>query len=108
MPATHRVFGEAQTINSANFIIIVALDKIHKLNNPPSVDIFIGMFGNLKCYMRLLIDLTEELQNLHVGQSYDLYWTRNTICPTEEDYLEMIEKSKYHTSQRKFWLRRVY
>lgn len=49
-----------------------------------------------------MINNLEEMQDLHIGQSYDLYWTRNTICPTEEEYLEMVEKSKYLLRLRKF------
>jgi geranylgeranyl pyrophosphate synthase len=34
------------------------------------------------------------MKNLHIGQSYDLYWTRSMECPSEEEYLEMVDKSK--------------
>ncbi|PQE07883.1 geranylgeranyl pyrophosphate synthase protein [Rutstroemia sp. NJR-2017a WRK4] len=77
MPATHTVFGTPQTINSANFVIIQALDEVYKLDSPNSVSIFI-----------------EEMKNLHIGQSYDLYWTRSMECPSEEEYLEMVDNSK--------------
>jgi len=35
-----------------------------------------------------------ELLELHLGQAYDLYWTRHAACPSEEEYLEMTAKSK--------------
>lgn len=33
----------------------------------------------------------DEVQQLHVGQSYDLYWTHNTLCPTITEYLKMVD-----------------
>lgn len=34
----------------------------------------------------------EELLTLHIGQGMDIYWRDNVICPTEEQYLSMVEK----------------
>ncbi|KAL4863209.1 hypothetical protein BDV12DRAFT_206695 [Aspergillus spectabilis] len=34
----------------------------------------------------------EEMRNLFIGQSFDLYWTRQSECPSEEEYLEMIKQ----------------
>jgi hypothetical protein len=36
----------------------------------------------------------EELQELYVGQSHDLAWTCNLTCPTEEEYLAMVDGSE--------------
>jgi hypothetical protein len=38
--------------------------------------------------------LLEQLHDLHIGQSHDLHWTRHASCPTEEEYLDMVAKSK--------------
>ena len=73
MPVTHSIFGTAQTINSANYVYICALQELKKLNNPKASDIY-----------------TEELINLHRGQGMDLFWRDTLTCPTEEDYLEMV------------------
>jgi geranylgeranyl pyrophosphate synthase len=35
----------------------------------------------------------EEIESLHIGQGYDLYWTRHASCPTQEEYLEMVSRS---------------
>lgn len=40
----------------------------------------------------------EELRNLFVGQSFDLHWTRQGDCPSEEEYLEMVNQSMSHKS----------
>ncbi|KAI6777686.1 isoprenoid synthase domain-containing protein [Emericellopsis cladophorae] len=74
-PAAHTVFGAPQTINSASFAILEAVSKAKQTGLPNAVDITL-----------------EQLRNLHVGQSYDLYWTRHAICPSEEEYLEMVSK----------------
>lgn len=34
----------------------------------------------------------EEMRNLFIGQSFDLYWTRFGECPSQE-YLEMVNQS---------------
>ncbi|KAJ6104679.1 isoprenoid synthase domain-containing protein [Penicillium sp. IBT 18751x] len=74
-PATHTVFGPASTINCANYMLIDVMDEVRQLENP-------------QC-MTILID---ELRNLFVGQSFDLHWTRQSECPSEEEYLEMVSQ----------------
>ena len=34
---------------------------------------------------------TNELLSLHRGQGMDLYWRDTLTCPTEDDYLEMVQ-----------------
>ncbi|GLB12133.1 terpene cyclase [Aspergillus tubingensis] len=74
-PATHTVFGQALTINSANFVLIQAMDQVRLLEDSRCVDIFV-----------------EEMRNLFIGQSFDLYWTRQGECPSEDEYREMIRQ----------------
>ncbi|KAF3384475.1 Geranylgeranyl pyrophosphate synthase atmG [Penicillium rolfsii] len=72
-PVAHSLFGIAQTINSANNAYFEAQNELHKLNDPRAVQIF-----------------TEELLRLHRGQGMDLYWRDSLICPSEEEYLDMV------------------
>lgn len=37
----------------------------------------------------------EEMRNLFIGQSFDLYWTRFGECPSQEEYLEMVNQSTF-------------
>ena len=37
--------------------------------------------------------LAAELLNLHRGQGMDLFWRENLICPTEPEYIEMVNNS---------------
>ncbi|THC95565.1 hypothetical protein EYZ11_004937 [Aspergillus tanneri] len=78
MPATHVIYGSAQTMNSAYFLCMDALQKIYSLS-PEAVPIYI-----------------EELQRLHLGQAQELYWTYHTIVPSEVDHIRMIDGSSYH------------
>ncbi|KAJ9364273.1 geranylgeranyl pyrophosphate synthase [Paecilomyces variotii] len=74
-PATHVIFGAGQTINSANFLLLQAADQVRQLDNQRCWDIFM-----------------EETQNLFIGQSFDLYWTRHGKCPSQDEYLAMISQ----------------
>ncbi len=35
----------------------------------------------------------DEMRSLYTGQSLDLYWTYNLICPSIPEYLKMVDKS---------------
>lgn len=72
-PVAHKVFGVAQTINSANYIYFTALQELLKLGNADVIPTF-----------------ADELVNLHRGQGMDLFWRDTLTCPSEEDYLEMV------------------
>src|SRR6188768_1915933 len=37
--------------------------------------------------------LTDELLNLHRGQGLDLFWRDSLQCPTEEEYVDMVNGS---------------
>ncbi|KAF7586323.1 hypothetical protein BBP40_009070 [Aspergillus hancockii] len=74
-PAAHSIFGPGQTINSANFLLVQAMDQVRQLDNPQCMAVFV-----------------EEMRNLFIGQSFDLYWTRQGECPSQDEYLEMISQ----------------
>ncbi|KAI7978649.1 hypothetical protein EIK77_001974 [Talaromyces pinophilus] len=72
--STHVIFGKAQSINSATYMFVRVARQVHTLPNP--------------AVMRILL---EELENLFLGQSWELEWKFTMQCPTEEEYLEMID-----------------
>ncbi|KAG0168552.1 geranylgeranyl pyrophosphate synthetase, partial [Apophysomyces sp. BC1015] len=74
VPAAHHLYGVPQTINCANYVYFLALEAITKLNDPTMVTIY-----------------TEELINLHRGQGMELFWRDTLTCPTEEEFLEMVD-----------------
>ncbi|KAJ9601951.1 geranylgeranyl pyrophosphate synthetase [Cladophialophora chaetospira] len=75
IPVAHNIFGTAQTINSANYVYFLALQELLHLENRE---------GAMETF-------TTELLNLHRGQGMDLYWRDTLTCPTEDDYLEMVQ-----------------
>ncbi|KAJ5721020.1 uncharacterized protein N7483_008954 [Penicillium malachiteum] len=74
MPCAHSLYGPAQTINSANYAFVTAFAETLSLRNSSATDIFIN-----------------EVQNMHRGQAMDLHWKYHTQCPTEEEYMQMID-----------------
>ncbi|KJZ73007.1 Geranylgeranyl pyrophosphate synthase [Hirsutella minnesotensis 3608] len=73
-PVAQSIFGMAQTINSANYICYVALQELLKLNNQSAVSIF-----------------AEEVISLHRGQGMELSWRDTLKCPTEDEYVDMVD-----------------
>jgi geranylgeranyl diphosphate synthase type 3 len=74
VPVAHSIFGIAQTINSANLAYFLAQRELENLSNPRAFTIY-----------------TEELVNLHRGQGMELHWRDSLYCPTEEEYIAMIQ-----------------
>ncbi|KAL4796645.1 isoprenoid synthase domain-containing protein [Aspergillus venezuelensis] len=73
-PATHVLYGTSQTINSANFSLIRAVQQTTELRSPQSTTICL-----------------EELGNFHCGQSFNLEWRYNSRCPTTQEYIHMTD-----------------
>lgn len=73
-PAAHTIFGQAQGINSANFMFVRATQVVMQDLNATALTVFL-----------------EELESLCLGQSWDLYWKHNLICPTEDEYINMVD-----------------
>ena len=74
-PATHMIFGVAHTINSAGYLVLDALKRVQMLGDPECLNIVI-----------------DQVRDLYVGQTFDVYWTRSGHCPSEKNYLEMVDK----------------
>lgn len=74
LPAAHTIFGQAQSINSANFLFVRAMQEVAQKLSPAA----------------LTVVLT-ELEGLYLGQSWDLYWKHNLVCPSEAEYVNMVD-----------------
>lgn len=75
IPVAHHIFGIASTINSANYVYFLGLEKTLKLGHPLATQVF-----------------TEQLLELHRGQGMEIYWRDNFICPSESEYKEMVKR----------------
>ncbi|KAL4952492.1 isoprenoid synthase domain-containing protein [Aspergillus filifer] len=73
-PSTHILYGEAQTINSANHAFVSAFAEVQHLCHPSAPAVFV-----------------REVQNMHCGQALDLSWKYDIHCPTVDEYMMMID-----------------
>ncbi|EPS43801.1 hypothetical protein H072_2231 [Dactylellina haptotyla CBS 200.50] len=73
--AAHIRYGQPQTINSANYLIMWAAEQVSKLESPACSTIFF-----------------DEIRNSLIGQSYEIDWKDKMVCPTEDQYIDMVEK----------------
>ncbi|KAL4981409.1 isoprenoid synthase domain-containing protein [Aspergillus falconensis] len=75
-PTTHRVFGSAQCINSATYMVVHAAQKVHDASRgcPDLEQVFLG-----------------GLAELARGQSWDLQWKFEARCPSVGEYMAMID-----------------
>lgn len=74
--AAHCVFGSAQCINSATYMVVQATARIHEHHDktPQAMGAFL-----------------DGLSSLSIGQSWDLNWKFNSYCPTSTEYMAMID-----------------
>eukprot|EP00095_Tigriopus_kingsejongensis_P007011 maker-scaffold232_size243569-snap-gene-0.15 protein:Tk07011 transcript:maker-scaffold232_size243569-snap-gene-0.15-mRNA-1 annotation:"geranylgeranyl pyrophosphate synthase isoform x1" len=72
IPVAHKICGEPSTINAANYVMFIALERTMLLGHPEAVQVF-----------------TEQMLELHRGQGMDIFWRDNNHCPSEEEYREM-------------------
>ncbi|KAF9350448.1 geranylgeranyl pyrophosphate synthetase [Mortierella sp. AD094] len=72
-PVAHKIFGVPATINCANYVYFLALAELSKIQNP-----------------KMLPIVTEELLSLHRGQGMEMLWRDSLTCPTEEEYITMV------------------
>ncbi|KAK2579849.1 hypothetical protein KPH14_007532 [Odynerus spinipes] len=72
IPVAHSIYGIPSTINAANYVLIVALERVLALNHPEATHVY-----------------TEQILELHRGQGMEIYWRDNYICPTESEYKHM-------------------
>ncbi|KAG8701508.1 geranylgeranyl pyrophosphate synthetase [Ceratobasidium sp. 395] len=79
-PVAHKIYGIPQTINTANYVYFLAYQELFKLRNDQAS-------SRTKDLDRVV---TDELLNLHRGQGLDLLWRDTLTCPTESEYIEMV------------------
>jgi geranylgeranyl diphosphate synthase type 3 len=83
-PSAHMVYGTPMTLNSANYVYFVALDKIRSM-----ASLSVAGHTPLQSDEQVSAMMLAEMMNLHRGQGMELYWRDNFLCPTEEEYVTM-------------------
>ncbi|KAF9784100.1 terpenoid synthase [Thelephora terrestris] len=81
-PVAHKIYGVPQTINSANYVYFLAMNELFQLEA--------GSIEQHHTDHSLQQLVTDELLNLHRGQGLELYWRDSLVCPTEEEYISMV------------------
>ena len=87
-PVAHRIYGVPQTINTANYVYFLAYKELAALRGHDSGD-------KVRIVPNKDLDLvvTEELLSLHRGQGLEIFWRDTLQCPTEEEYIAMVNNS---------------
>jgi len=111
-PVAHKIYGIPQTINTANYVYFLAYQELFNLrpgaaspasnftesmprqaaDAPTSVE----HDGSAQQKKRLIPDneldriVTAELLCLHRGQGLEIFWRDSLHCPTEEEYVGMV------------------
>lgn len=74
--ATHQVFGSAQCINSATYMVARAASRIIVHPDPDQ---------------QLMKIFLEGLKKLAIGQSWDIDWKGKGNCPSTKGYMAMVD-----------------
>lgn len=87
-PVAHRIYGIPQTINTANYVYFLAYKELAALRDHDSRDT-----NRVVPNQDLDLVVTEELLSLHRGQGLEIFWRDTLQCPTEEEYIGMVNNS---------------
>ncbi|XP_038221339.1 geranylgeranyl pyrophosphate synthase-like isoform X2 [Zerene cesonia] len=74
IPAAHCVFGVPMTMNASVHVIMLAMKRCGKYH-PKGIEI-----------------INEQSLELVRGQGKEIYWRDMFVCPTEEEYMEMLRQ----------------
>jgi len=93
-PVAHKIYGIPQTINTANYVYFLAYQELYALRE--SVTSTSSSLNSTQATHRIISDteldkiVTSELVSLHRGQGLEILWRDSLKCPTEEEYIGMV------------------
>ncbi|KAF9073106.1 isoprenoid synthase domain-containing protein [Rhodocollybia butyracea] len=79
-PVAHKVYGIPQTINTANYVYFLAFQELFTLNE--------SLLGSKVHDLHAIVNA--ELLSLHRGQGLEILWRDSLTCPSEEEYIDMV------------------
>lgn len=97
-PAAHRVFGMPLSLNCANTVYFLALQRLmdvprllaesvlHEASHPYYLE------KERELALSLSQCFTKEMIELHHGQGLDIYWRDMVQCPSLSEYDQMVKK----------------
>ncbi|KAF8991465.1 isoprenoid synthase domain-containing protein [Cyathus striatus] len=80
-PVAHKVYGIPQTINTANYVYFLAYQELFALRSNAE-------WATPKKDLDAIV--TDELLSLHRGQGLEILWRDSLRCPTEDQYIKMV------------------
>ncbi|PPQ75032.1 hypothetical protein CVT26_011930 [Gymnopilus dilepis] len=80
-PVAHKIYGVPQTINTANYVYFLAYQELFALR---------GSDKSAQPRQPLDALVTAELLSLHRGQGLEILWRDSLQCPSEEEYITMV------------------
>lgn len=87
-PVAHRIYGIPQTINTANYVYFLAYKELATLRGD-----YAHTEDRIIANKDLDLVVTDELLSLHRGQGLEIFWRDSLQCPTEEEYVSMVNNS---------------
>ena len=85
-PVAHKIYGLPNTLNCANYIYFMALERCHTAAATAGLDAAAARVAQQKA----LDVFVREMLNLHRGQGLDILWREQAQCPTEAEYKAMV------------------
>ncbi|KAK7019013.1 isoprenoid synthase domain-containing protein [Favolaschia claudopus] len=92
-PVAHKIYGIPQTINAANYVFFLAYQELLTLSGPSDAK---------PSQTELVAIITSELMSLHRGQGLELLWRDSLTCPSEDQYVRMVNDSGFLL--QRFWM----
>jgi geranylgeranyl diphosphate synthase type 3 len=90
IPVAHKIYGVPQTINTANYVYFQVFDLIFTMGAPSLSHTASPAAAAAAAQPSVEKLLVEELIALHRGQGMDLFWRDALVCPTEAEYVDMV------------------
>ncbi|KIM76617.1 hypothetical protein PILCRDRAFT_797172 [Piloderma croceum F 1598] len=85
-PVAHKIYGIPQTINTANYVYFLAYQELFNLRPGATASTSQALIPDAE----LDRIVTAELLCLHRGQGLEIFWRDSLQCPTEEEYVGMV------------------
>ena len=76
-PVAHKIYGLPNTLNCANYIYFMALERCHTAAATAGLDAAAARVAQQKA----LDVFVREMLNLHRGQGLDILWREQAQCP---------------------------
>ncbi|KAJ3481648.1 hypothetical protein NLI96_g7519 [Meripilus lineatus] len=88
VPAAHKIYGIPQTINCANYAYFLAYQELFSLRDEHADSSSDTERKSVDQELDRLV--TSELLCLHRGQGLEILWRDSLQCPTEAEYISMV------------------